>query len=264
MLISGSNVLLTGATGGLGHCIARELHGAGARLTLTGRRADTLDDLARETGAAAIAADLADRDALNRLIERSGDTDILVANAALPASGHLHSFSSEVIDKALDVNVRAVILLARALSEQMTIRGRGHIVVMSSLAGKSGQAGSSIYSATKFALRGFSQSLRADLRSAGVGVSCILPGFVSDAGMYADSGVELPRGVGTSTPQQVADAVVKAITRNRGEIVVAPVPMRASAVAAGIAPAIAAAVARKAGGQSVSDDFASGQKEKRV
>lgn len=264
MLISGSKVLLTGATGGLGHAIARELRKAGAELTLTGRRAELLQRLADETGGAAVAVDLADRAQLQDLIAASGDIDILIANAALPASGHLHSFSIEEIDKALDVNVRAVVLMARALSEQMAARGRGHIVVMSSLAGKSGQPGSSVYSATKFALRGFCQSLRGDLRSSGVGVSCVLPGFVRDAGMYADSGVELPRGVGTSTPQEVADAVVKAITRNRGEIVVAPVTMRASAIVAGVAPAAAAAVARKAGGESVSDDFASGQSDKRL
>jgi short-subunit dehydrogenase len=263
MLISGSKVLLTGATGGLGHDMARALHAAGADLVLTGRRAEVLAPLAEEVGGQAVAADLSNRGDVARLIADHADTDILIANAALPASGRIESFSVEEIDKAIEVNIRATIVLSHGLGVAMAQRGHGHIVLISSLAGKSGQAGSSIYSATKFALRGFAQSLRADLRSAGVGVSCILPGFVRDAGMYADSGAKLPRGVGTSKPQEVSDAVVKAITQNKGEIVVAPVVMRLSALAAGIAPEAAAAVARKGGGEAISGEFAAGQQDKR-
>lgn len=264
MQISGSRALLTGASGGLGHAIARRLHAAGARLVLTGRRIEVLEPLAAELEAEAVAVDLAARAELEGLIERSRDVDLLIANAALPASGRLESFSVAELDRALDVNLRAVLLIAHELAPRMVERGRGQIVVMSSLAGKSGQAGSSVYSATKFALRGFCQGLRADLHGTGVGVSCIMPGFVRDAGMYADSGVELPRGVGTSSPQQVADAVVEAIVDDRGEIVVAPLAMRAGAVFAGLSPTLAAAVARKAGGQAVGDDFATGQSDKRL
>ena len=236
MLISGSKVLLTGATGGLGHDMARVLRAAGANLVLTGRRAEVLEPLAEETAGTAVTADLSLREDVDRLISDHADSDILVANAALPASGRIESFSVAEIDKALEVNLRATIVLAHGLGLAMAQRGRGHIVVISSLAGKTGQPGSAIYSATKFGLRGFSQALRGDLRSQGVGVSCILPGFVSDAGMYADSGAKLPRGVGTSKPRAVSDAVVKAITHDRGEIVVAPVAMRFSAAFAGLAP----------------------------
>jgi short-subunit dehydrogenase len=263
MQISGSKVLLTGATGGLGHAIARELRRRGADLVLTGRRIEKLEPLAAETGAVAVQADLAIRGDVERLISEHADTDILIANAALPASGHIHSFDAHEIDLALDVNLRATLILAHALSAQMSTRGRGQVVLMSSLAGKSGQTGSSVYSATKFGLRGFAQGLRADLRPANVGVSCVFPGFVRDAGMYADSGVKLPAWIGTSTPQQVSAAVTKAITRNRGEIVVAPLPMRVSAILAGIVPELAAAVARRTGGEAVSDDFAQGQRDKR-
>lgn len=263
MLISGSKVLLTGATGGLGHDMARVLHAAGANLVLTGRRAEVLEPLAAQTDGAAVAADLSDRETVSRLIDEHSDTDILVANAALPASGRIESFTVDEIDKALEVNLRATIVLAHGLGIAMAERGRGHVVIISSLSGKSGQTGASIYSATKFGLRGFAQSLREDLRSREVGVSCIMPGFVSDAGMYADSGAKLPPGVGTSTPREVSDAVVRAITHNRGEIVVAPVPMRISAAFAGISPRVAAAVARKAGGERVSGKFADGQQDKR-
>jgi short-subunit dehydrogenase len=263
MLISGSKVLLTGASGGLGHDMARALNSAGADLVLTGRRAEVLGPLAQETGGAELEADLSDRDQVARLIADHSDADILIANAALPASGRIESFSEEEIDRALEVNIRATIVLAHGLGVAMAERGHGHIVVISSLAGKSGQAGSSIYSATKFALRGFSQGLRADLRSVGVGVSCIFPGFIRDAGMYADSGAQLPRGVGTSSPREVSAAVIKAITQNKGEVVVAPAAMRLGAVFAGIAPEAAAFVSRKSGAEAVSGEFASGQQDKR-
>ena len=114
-------------------------------------------------------------------------------------------------------------VLARVLGERMVARRSGHIVFMSSLAGKVGTPRRSVYSATKFGLRGFAQSLREDLRPSGVGVSAIFPGFVRDAGMFHDTGTKLPPGVGTVSPEAVADAVVRAIERNRGEIDVAPV-----------------------------------------
>ena len=79
-----------------------------------------------------------------------------------------------------------------------------------------------MYSATKFGLRGFALSLREDLRSAGVGVSVVLPGFIRDAGMFADTGVKLPLGVGTKAPEDVADAVLRASSTNRAEVDVAP------------------------------------------
>ena len=196
MELRGSSVLLTGATGGIGHAIARHLHGAGASLLLTGRRTDVLEPLAAEVGGRATAVDLADRAAVDRLLEEAGDVDILVANAALPASGDILDFTPEQIDRALDVNLRAPMMMARVLGERMAARGRGHIVLISSLSGKSGQPGSAIYSATKFGLRGFGQGLRGDLGPRGVGVSTVFPGFIRDAGMFHESGTKLPKGVG--------------------------------------------------------------------
>jgi short-subunit dehydrogenase len=261
--LSGRTVLLTGATGGLGQTIARRLHGAGAQLVLTGRRTDVLEPLASETGARAVAVDLTDAAAVERLAHEFADVDVLVANAGLPGSGHVLSFSVEQIDRALAVNLRAPMVLSRIIGERMAARGSGHIVLMSSLSGKAATPRSSIYSATKFGLRGFAQALRQDLRPHGVGVSAVFPGFVRDAGMFADSGAKLPPGVGTSSPDEVADAVVRAIERNRGEIDVAPVPMRLGALVAGLAPGVAAAFTRVTGGERVGDQFGAGQASKR-
>lgn len=263
MNLAGRSVLLTGATGGIGHAIARRLHGAGARLTLTGRRSDVLEPLAAETSARAVAADLTLDADVDRLAAECADVDVLVANAGLPASGSLTSFSVEEIDRALAVNLRAPIVLARQLGERMAARGSGHLVFVSSLSGKVATPGSSIYSATKFGLRGFAQGARADLRDAGVGVSVVFPGFISDAGMFVDSGAKLPGYVGTSTPEQVADAVVRAIERNRGEIDVAPTAMRLGATLAGIAPGAVAKVNRRLGAGRIAERHAAGLADKR-
>jgi short-subunit dehydrogenase len=261
--LAGRSVLLTGATGGLGHAIARRLRAAGAELVLTGRRAEVLEPLAAETGALSMAVDLADAGAVERLAREHAAVDVLVSNAGLPGSGLLTSFSIEEIDRALAVNLRAPMVLARVLSEGMVARGSGHLVFMSSLSGKVGTPRTPVYSATKFGLRGFAQSLREDLRPSGVGVSAIFPGFVRDAGMFHDTGTKLPPGVGTVSPEEVADAVVRAIERNRGEVDVAPVGLRAGAKAAGLAPDLAATVQRKLGGHRIAEDHVTAQTTKR-
>ena len=263
MQISGSTVLLTGATGGIGHAIARALSGHGAKLILTGRRSEVLEPLAAELGGRALAVDLSDRGQVAGLVAESGEIDILVANAALPASGKLESFSVDEIDRALEVNLRAPIILAHELAPAMVARRRGQLVFISSLSGKATTPGASIYSASKFGLRGFAGGLRTDLRGTGVGVSTVFPGFISDAGMFAEAKVELPRGVGTRTPGQVAEAVVTAIEKNRGEIDVAPLTMRLGSTFAGIAPELAATVSGKMGADEIARGMHDGQREKR-
>lgn len=263
MQISGSSVLLTGATGGIGHAIARALAGRGAQLIITGRRAEVLEPLAQELGARALGADLSEREELARLIEEAGDLDILVANAALPATGELGSFSLEEIDRALDVNLRAPVVLAHELLPGMLERGRGHLLFVSSLAGKATTPRSALYNASKYGLRGFASGLRHDLRGSGVGVSAVFPGFIRDAGMFADAGVSLPKGVGTRSPEDVADAVLEAIERNRGELDVAPLSLRLGTVFAGLAPELAAGVSRRMGADEISAGLAAGQRAKR-
>jgi short-subunit dehydrogenase len=261
--LAGRSVLLTGATGGLGHAIARSLRAAGAELVLTGRRAEVLEPLAAETGALSVAVDLADAAAVERLAREHAAVDVLVSNAGLPGSGLLTSFGIEEIDRALAVNLRAPMVLARVLSEGMVARGSGHLVFMSSLSGKVGTPRTPVYSATKFGLRGFAQSLREDLRPSGVGVSAIFPGFVRDAGLFHDAGVKVPPWVGTVAPHEVADAVVRAIEENRGEVDVAPIAMKAGTKAAGLAPELAASVQRRLGGQRIAEQHVTGQTDKR-
>jgi len=256
-------VLVTGATGGIGRAMLDAFSDAGAQMVLTGRRADLLDELAARCGGRSVPADLADPAGLERICEEAEGVDVLVANAAVPASGRLDSFGGPELDRCIDINLRAPIRLARAAVPAMLARGRGHLVLVSSLAGVAATPESSMYAATKFGLRGFGLSLRQDLAGTGVGVSVLLPGFVRDAGMFADSGATLPPGIGTRSPQEVAAAAVSAVERDRAEVVVAPFPLTAGAYFAGVAPGPAARVARLVGGDRVASSIASGQTERR-
>jgi uncharacterized protein len=262
-ILAGGTALVTGATGGIGQAIARALAAEGATLLLTGRRADVLEPLAAELGARAIVVDLAERGEVGRLAAEAGAVDVLVNNAALPASGTLDDFTQDQIDRALEVNLRAPIALSRSLSEGMVARRRGHLIFISSISGRAAAGGGALYSATKFGLRGFALCLREDLRPAGVGVSVIMPGFIAEAGMFAEAGVDLPRGVGTRTPADVARGVITAIRKNRAEVDVAPLAIRLGATFASLAPDTAAALSRRMGSDQVSRDMADGQRDKR-
>ena len=263
MKVSGSTALITGATGGLGYAIAWALAEHGGNLILTGRRTEVLEPLAAELGARALAVDLSKAAAVDRLVREAGEVDILVANAGIPAAGRLETFTLEEVDRTLDVNLRSAIVLAHALLPGMLERGRGHLLFMSSIAGKATVPGAPLYHTTKYGLRGFAAALRADLHDSGVGVSCVFPGFIRDAGIFAESGAKLPPGVGTRSPEDVAQAVLDAIERNRGEVDVASLAQRGGAVLAGLAPDISANVVRRLGGVDIAQEMERSLRDKR-
>jgi short-subunit dehydrogenase len=239
MQIAGRTALLTGATGGLGRAIAKGLADAGATLVLSGRREADLLALAGSLPGAdhrVVVADLAEDGEAEHLAEAAAGVDILVANAGLPGAGWLAEFTAEEVKRALRVNLEAPMLLARALFPEMLERGAGHLVFVSSLSGKSASPRTSIYNATKFGLRGFALGLRTDLAPRGIGVSLVSPGFVREAGMFADAGGKTPPGLGTTTPAAVGAAVVKAITADKVEIAVAPILDRVAAHAGLVSP----------------------------
>jgi uncharacterized protein len=245
--LGGARVLVTGATGGIGHAIARAFHERGAELVLTGRRTEILDELAAEIGGKTIAADLADPESLAELAAQAGGIDVLVANAALPGDGALDTFTEAEIDRSLDVNLRAPIVLSQWAAEQMVPRGRGHIVLIGSLAGRAATPRLSMYNASKFGLRGFALAYREELRGTGVGVSLVAPGFVSEAGMFADSGNELPPGMRAVSPGDVAKAVLRSVDKDLGEVSVAPPELKAMSMLAVAAPRLSAAMQRRLG-----------------
>jgi short-subunit dehydrogenase len=261
MNLSGRRALLTGATGGLGRAIAQAMAERGAQLTLSGRSAGALEALAAElpgSGHRALPADLAEPDAAERLAAEAPDTEILIANAGLPAAGKLDEFSAEEVQRALRVNLESPMLMARALYPRMLEAGSGHLVFVASLSGKAASPRSSVYNATKFGLRGFAFGLRADLAPKGVGVSVVSPGFIRDAGMFADAGGKPPPGMGTGTPQQVGNATVRAIERNKVEVTIAPLRQRAGAHLALVSPSLGVKVQSGSAGQKAADAIAKG------
>ena len=262
--IRGKTVLLTGASTGLGPYIARRLHQAGARFVLSARNEEALQKLAKEVGESkVIVADLSRTGEPERLAKEAGDIDVLVSNAGVPVSRRLTRLSIDEIDGAIAVNLRAGIILAQALAPAMVKRREGHMVFISSIAGKIPAAGVSIYNATKFGIRGFALAMREELWGTGVGVSVVCPTFVSEAGMWAETGLKADPMAGEVTPAQVADAVWKAIAKNRAEIDVVPIQLKASLKVMAVAPGLFATIARSTGGTRPNDELGERQKNKR-
>jgi short-subunit dehydrogenase len=261
MNLSGRKALLTGATGGLGRAIAIALAGHGATLVLSARKREALEEMAAELpgdGHSVLPADLAEPGAAERLAAEAAGTEILVANAGLPGSGKLDDFSEEEVRRALRVNLEAPMLLARALYPPMLEAGAGHLAFVASLSGKAASPRSSIYNATKFGLRGFALGLRADLNPSGVGVSLVSPGFIREAGMFADAGAKPPPGMGTARPEQVGAGVVRAIERNKVEVTVATIQQRIGAHVALISPTISDKAQSGSAGQKAAEEIAAG------
>jgi short-subunit dehydrogenase len=261
MELAGRRALLTGATGGLGRAIAAALAERDATLVLSGRKPEALEALAAELpgeGHRVLPADLAEPGAAEKLAAEAGEVDVLIANAGLPGAGLLADFSSEQVTRALRVNLETPMLMARALYPAMVERGSGHLVFVSSLSGKAASPRTSIYNATKFGLRGFAFGLRTDLGPKGIGVSVVSPGFVREAGMFADAGAKPPPGMGTTTPKKVAAATVKAIEHDKVEMVVAPLPLRALSHFALATPAISVRAQSGAAGQKAAKALAEG------
>jgi short-subunit dehydrogenase len=254
--IRGAHALLTGGSRGLGPYIARALAGEGANLTLTARSADSLREVAEElagtgTRVHSIAADVCDDGARRKLVEEAestlGPIDILINNAGVELIVPYTDLPPDRIEAMLRTNLVAPLILSRLVLEGMIARGRGHVVMMSSLGGKKGSPYSATYAATKAGLIAWTSGLRIELQGTGVSASVICPGFVSEAGMFAEQTQQAPRVLGTSTPEAVARAVLRAIQRDVGEIIVNPGPVRLGLVFEHLSPGFTRWVLEKAG-----------------
>ena len=249
--LTGANALLTGAAGGLGRHIARALAGAGVRLAISGRRPGPLESLAaslRAGGAVveSVTADLADSEQASALIERAeaaiGPLDLLINNAGLETPAAFPAFTDEELALLTQVNLLAPMVLSRHVLPGMLARGRGHIVTVSSLAGRGGNAYNVLYATTKAGLVGFTRSLRAELGSSPVSASVICPGFVARDGMYAEMqhlGVSAPLALRAVGPERVARAVIDAIRKDQPDVLITGWPMRPLLAIQEIAPRFA-------------------------
>lgn len=180
MLLEGSHVLLTGATGALGTPLAGELRAAGARLTVSARPGAGLTALADRLGATAAPADLTRAGEAAALVAAAeatvGPLDVVVAGAGAEAVGRFGEVAPADVERALALNLRAPVDLVQAALPGLLARGRGLVVLVSSVAGSAAVPGLGVYGATKAGLAHVGEALRLELRGSGVGVLVVQPG----------------------------------------------------------------------------------------
>ncbi len=185
--LTGRHALVTGATGGIGGAIAKVLHGAGARVVISGRRMDALEGLARELGerTVAVAGDLGDLDRLETFFKDAeaafGQIDIVVNNAGFTRDGLAIRMKDEDWQKVLDVDLTAGFRLARAAMRGMMKRRWGRVIGITSIVGVTGNPGQANYAAAKAGMIGMSKSLAQEVASRGITVNCVAPGFIATA-----------------------------------------------------------------------------------
>jgi 3-oxoacyl-[acyl-carrier protein] reductase len=184
--LSGRTALVTGASGGIGDAIARQLHGQGATVVLSGRRQDALAALAEALGERARIeiADLAEPQAAERLIETAdaeGGADVLINNAGLTRDNLAVRMKDEDWQTVLDVNLSAGFRLIRAALRGMMRRRWGRIVNVTSIVALTGNPGQANYAAAKAGMIGMTKSLAAEVASRGITVNCVAPGFIQTA-----------------------------------------------------------------------------------
>ncbi len=248
MDIAGRRILITGASGGIGQSIATVLARRGAHVVLSGRDVAALNELQVLTGGEVLVADLCNAAELAKLVANVGEFDALVLNAAHPGESTLAASDPAWVDMVLDTNLRAPVQLSMAFARHHLGAGTpGALVLIGSVAGVTASAGLELYNATKFGLRGFSLSLAQDLHDTNMQVTHVAPGFIRDAGMFADSGIQLPRAIRTKAPADVAAAVVRGLEDGPTEIWVAPQELRLAAMAAATVPTLGASVIRRFG-----------------
>jgi short-subunit dehydrogenase len=227
--IAGKTVVLTGASGGIGQAIARALATQGATVVGIARTPAVLHQICAEVDTLGgrgigIPFDLSDLEAFPVLVEKiahlAGPIDILINNAGMEIYRAFQDYALADLQAVVTLNLLAAMELTRQMIPPMLTRQSGHIVNIASLAGKRGHPYDSVYSASKAGLLMWTDALRQELTTTGVEISAICPGYISGQGLLADTGIPAPRFAGTSPPEAVAIAVLRAITHNQAEVIV--------------------------------------------
>ncbi len=234
MDIKNKNVLLTGASRGIGSYIAKTLTESGATVIGVARSEENLNEIKEDienNGGIfySLPFDLTSIQSLSDLVDNvktiCGNIDILVNNAGIELYKPYQDYTAKEVSNILNVNLYAPMELTRLFLPSMLKRG-GHIVTIASLAGKKGLPFNTPYSASKAGLIMWTDGMRQELVDSSVGISVICPGYISDAGMFFDGGVDPPPLLGSSKPQAVANAVLEAIRKNKAEIIVNHGPIK--------------------------------------
>ena len=228
--LAGQHAIITGAGSGVGKCIAQALSAHGVSVTLVGRRAQPLEELAGSLDtAAAVTADISDEQQVANMLvsarEKHGPVDILVANAGGAESAPLGKTTLALWNEMLAVNLTGVFLCARGALPDMVDRGRGRIISIASTAGLKGYPYVSAYCAAKHGVVGFTRALAIETARTGVTVNAVCPGF-TDTPMLQRSIEDICETTGRAleevkatlmranpqgrfiTPEEVADTVL--------------------------------------------------------
>jgi len=182
--LTGKTALVTGATGGIGGAVARALAAQGAKVALSGTRAEVLEAMAAEIpGSVALPCNLSDTAAVDALPGQAeaalGGLDILVSNAGVTRDGLLMRMKDEDWEQVLALNLGAFFRLSRAASKGMMKRRSGRIIGITSVVGVTGNPGQTNYAASKAGMIGFAKSLAQEIASRNVTVNCVAPGFIA-------------------------------------------------------------------------------------
>lgn len=220
--IKGSVVAITGGARGIGLAIAKAFLFEGARVAIGDIDGELVETVAEDIGAFGGRLDVRDRASFSDFIQRAeqalGPVDIMINNAGIMPMGSFLSEAAELSDTQIDINLRGVIHGMRATMPGMLARKRGHIINIASLAGRFAIPGAAVYSATKFAVVGLTETVAAENRDTGLNFSVIMPAIVSTE---LASGSENARGgLPQITPEVVAASVVKCVKKPRIHIAV--------------------------------------------
>jgi len=225
--LEGKVAAITGASSGIGEATAIALAGAGAKVSLAARRKDRLDALVEKigSGALAIETDIGDEDQARAFVQRTNDElgglDIVVNNAGVMLLGPLLAQEGDDWRRMVDANILGLIYCSHAALAIMAEQQSGHIVNISSVAGRIARAGSAVYNFTKWGVTGFSEALRQEAAYVNVRVTCVEPGFVdtelqghNTLPIVVEATQKMRDEIGkVLDAEDIADAILYAVTR---------------------------------------------------
>lgn len=225
----GARVLVTGASSGIGACLAERLAAQGATVGICARREDRLAEVltrcrAHSSEARMWTCDLADFDAVDRLAadvrEAFGGVDLLVNNAGIPKRRHVTKLDARTVQDVMRINYLSPVRLTLALLPQMIERGSGRVVNVSSVAATLSSPGEAAYDASKAALAVFSEAMAIDLWDLGVRVLTVYPGVVDTPLFTIPDNDPLPPGIDAIPVEELVDGVMGALAEDAVEVYV--------------------------------------------
>ena len=221
--LAGKVVAITGGARGIGRATAAALIAQGARVAIGDIDAPLAEQTASELGSGTVglALDVTDRDGFDAFLteveNRLGPLDVLINNAGIMPIGPFVDESDATARRMVDINLHGVIHGSKLALERFMPRGRGHLVNIASVAGKGGFPGGATYCATKHAVVGLSEAIRAEMRKTDIDVSIVMPVVVNTE---LGSGLQRSRGIKVVEPEDVADAIVEALQTGRVDVYV--------------------------------------------